>query len=112
MDVVDVAGLEIAYERAGSGPALVLLHGYVGDGPTTWRFQLNALSEEFTVIAWDAPGSGRSSDPPERFGLDDYAECLAGFIEQVGLDRPCVAGLSFGISRSRSSGGTRTWRAP
>ena len=51
---------------AGDGPPLVLLHGYVGDGPTTWRAQLEGLSDEFTVVAWDAPGAGRSSDPPER----------------------------------------------
>jgi pimeloyl-ACP methyl ester carboxylesterase len=86
----------IAYERAGSGPALVLLHGYVGDGPTTWQRQLDELSDEFTVIAWDAPGAGRSADPPEGFGLNGYAGCLAGFLEQLGLDTAPVAGLSFG----------------
>lgn len=96
MELVEVDGLHIAYERAGSGPALVLLHGYVGDGPTTWRRQLDALCDEFTVIAWDAPGAGRSSDPPGRFGLDGYADCLAGFLDTLGLDRVCVAGLSFG----------------
>jgi pimeloyl-ACP methyl ester carboxylesterase len=96
MEMVEVDGLQIAYERAGSGPALVLLHGYVGDGPTTWRRQLDGLSDEFTVVAWDAPGAGRSSDPPERFGLDGYADCLAGFLEQLGLDTTPVAGLSFG----------------
>jgi pimeloyl-ACP methyl ester carboxylesterase len=96
VELVDVAGLQIAYERAGNGPALVLLHGYVGDGPTTWRPQLDGLSDEFTVIAWDAPGAGRSSDPPERFGLDEYAECLAGFLAQLGLEQAYVAGLSFG----------------
>jgi pimeloyl-ACP methyl ester carboxylesterase len=96
MEIVEVDGLQIAYERVGSGPALVLLHGYVGDGPTTWRRQLDALSDEFTVIAWDAPGAGRSTDPPERFGLDGYAGCLAGFLERLGLDAACVAGLSFG----------------
>jgi pimeloyl-ACP methyl ester carboxylesterase len=96
MDMVEVDGLHIAYERAGSGPAIVLLHGYVGDGPTTWRRQLDGLSDEFTVVAWDAPGAGRSSDPPERFGLDDYAECLAGFLAKLGLDAACMAGLSFG----------------
>jgi pimeloyl-ACP methyl ester carboxylesterase len=96
METVDVDGLNIAYEQAGSGPALVLLHGYVGDGPTTWRRQLDGLSDEFTVIAWDAPGAGRSADPPERFGLDGYAECLAEFLEKLGLDTACVAGLSFG----------------
>jgi pimeloyl-ACP methyl ester carboxylesterase len=96
METVEVDGLHIAYERAGSGRALVLLHGYVGDGPTTWRRQLDGLSDEFTVVAWDAPGAGRSSDPPEQFGLDAYAHCLAGFIEKLGLGTPCVAGLSFG----------------
>ena len=96
MEMVEVGGLQIAYERAGSGPALVLLHGYVGDGPTTWRRQLDGLSDEFTVVAWDAPGAGRSTDPPERFGLDGYADCLAGFLEKLGLGTACVAGLSFG----------------
>jgi pimeloyl-ACP methyl ester carboxylesterase len=96
MELVEVGGLQIAYERAGSGPVLVLLHGYVGDGPTTWRRQLDGLSDEFTVVAWDAPGAGRSSDPPEGFGLDGYADCLAGFLEALRLDTPCVAGLSFG----------------
>jgi len=96
MEMVELDGFRIAYERAGSGPALVLLHGYVGDGPTTWRRQLDGLSDEFTVVAWDAPGAGRSSDPPERFGLDDYADCLAGFLKRLSLDTACVAGLSFG----------------
>jgi pimeloyl-ACP methyl ester carboxylesterase len=96
MDMVEVDGLHIAYERAGTGPALVLLHGWVGDGPTTWRRQLDELSDEFTVVAWDAPGAGRSSDPPERFGLDGYADCLAGFLETLALDTACVAGVSFG----------------
>ena len=96
MDMVEVDGLQIAYERVGRGPALVLLHGYVGDGPTTWRRQLDGLCDEFTVVAWDAPGAGRSSDPPERFGLDGYADCLAGFLGKLGLDTACVVGLSFG----------------
>ena len=96
MDMVEVDGLHIAYERVGSGPALVLLHGYVGDGPTTWRRQLDGLSDEFTVVAWDAPGAGRSSDPPEQFGLDGYADCLAGFLEKLSLQTACVTGLSFG----------------
>jgi pimeloyl-ACP methyl ester carboxylesterase len=96
MEMVEVDGLQIAYERVGSGPALVLLHGYVGDGVTTWRWQLDGLSDEFTVVAWDAPGAGRSTDPPERFGLDGYADCLAGFLAKLGLDTARVAGLSFG----------------
>ena len=95
-EAIDVNGMQVAYERAGDGPALVLLHGYVSDGPVTWRPQLDGLAGEFTVIAWDAPGAGRSSDPPETFGMADYADCLAAFIAALGLDRPHVAGLSFG----------------
>lgn len=96
MDRVDVDGLRIAYERAGNGPPLVLLHGGVGDGPATWRDQLDGLSDDFTVIAWDAPGAGESDDPPSSFRLPDYADCLAGLIDALGLERPHVGGLSFG----------------
>jgi pimeloyl-ACP methyl ester carboxylesterase len=96
MDTIDVDGLRVAYERAGAGPAVVLLHGYVGDGATTWRPQLDALSDEFTVVAWDAPGAGGSADPPESFGMAGYADCLAGFIARLGLERPFIVGLSFG----------------
>ena len=96
MDQVEVDGLRIAYERAGHGVPLVLVHGYVGDGRSCWHRQIDALSDDFTVVAWDAPGAGRSSDPPERFGMAGYADCLAAFIERVGLGQPHVAGLSFG----------------
>ncbi len=96
METTEVDGLHIAYERAGTGPPLVLLHGYVGDGPTTWRRQIEGLSDEFTVVVWDAPGTGGSSDPPESFGIAGYADCLAGFVEKLGLEGPSVAGLSFG----------------
>lgn len=94
--MIEVDGLSIAYERAGAGTPLVLLHGYVGDGPTTWRLQLERLHDQFTVVAWDAPGTGGSSDPPESFGMAGYADCLAGFIDRLSLETPHVAGLSFG----------------
>jgi pimeloyl-ACP methyl ester carboxylesterase len=96
MEQVEVDGLRIAYQRAGTGPPLVLLHGYVGDGPTLWRRQLDGLCDDFTVVAWDAPGAGGSSDPPESFGMAGYADCLAGFIDRLRLEKPHVAGLSFG----------------
>jgi pimeloyl-ACP methyl ester carboxylesterase len=91
----DVGGMRISYDRAGHGPAIVLLHGYVGDR-RTWGPQLDYLADEYTVVAWDAPGSGRSTDPPESFTLADFADALAAFIDVVGLERPHVVGLSFG----------------
>jgi pimeloyl-ACP methyl ester carboxylesterase len=96
MGTVDVQGLTIGYVRSGEGPPLVLLHGYVGDGATTWQRQIAEFENEFEVVAWDAPGAGGSSDPPEPFGIDGYADCLAAFIEVLDLQRPHVVGLSFG----------------
>jgi pimeloyl-ACP methyl ester carboxylesterase len=51
---------------------LMLLHGFVGDGVGTWGYQLEALSDAFTAIAWDCPGAGHSSAVPESFRLADY----------------------------------------
>jgi pimeloyl-ACP methyl ester carboxylesterase len=96
MERVDVDGLTIAYERLGAGPPVLLLHGYVGDGPSLWRHQMDALSDSYTVVAWDAPGAGRSSDPPEDFGVEGYASCLARFMEELALGPAHVVGVSFG----------------
>jgi pimeloyl-ACP methyl ester carboxylesterase len=95
MNEVEVGGHRIAYQKKGEGPTLVLLHGWPLDG-REWRRQIDGLSDEFTVVAWDALGSGRSSDPPETFRLHDWADCLAAFIEALELGRPHVAGLSWG----------------
>lgn len=96
MDQIEIAGLSIAFERRGDGPELLLLHGGFGLDSRSWSRQLEALSDEFTVVAWDAPGVGRSSDPPGHFRMPDYADCVAGFIAGLGLDRPHVVGLSYG----------------
>jgi pimeloyl-ACP methyl ester carboxylesterase len=88
-------GLEIAYERAGEGPLIVFAHGALEDG-RVWRSQVAALSDELTVVAWDEPGAGRSSDLPARFTLADYANCLAALIESLDAGPAHVAGLSWG----------------
>jgi pimeloyl-ACP methyl ester carboxylesterase len=95
VEVVRANGLDIAYERVGEGPPLVLVHGAAQDG-RAWRPQLAALADEFTVVAWDEPGAGRSSDVPADFGLADYANCLAAVIEALALGPTHLAGLSWG----------------
>lgn len=92
---MEVGGLQIAYRQAGEGPPLFFLHGILSDS-RAWRPQLEELCREFTVVAWDAPGCGGSADPPESFGAAGYADCARAFCDALGLDRPHVAGHSWG----------------
>jgi len=91
---VDAGGLRVAYRRAGQGPPLLLLHGILSDS-RVWSPQLETLSDEFDVIAWDAPGTGESDDPAEPFGMADWADCLADFLIRVGAAPAHVLGLSW-----------------
>jgi pimeloyl-ACP methyl ester carboxylesterase len=93
---VVVDGLRMTYERVGNGPPVVLVHGYAGDGGSTWRPQLSALADEFDVIALDLPGAGGSDDPPENFGMSGFASAVRGFIANLDLRAPHLVGLSFG----------------
>ncbi|MGW0735180.1 alpha/beta fold hydrolase [Streptomyces sp. NPDC002851] len=95
MAKVQVNGLEVAYDQVGEGPPVVFLHGAAEDA-RVWRPQLDALADAFTVVAWDEPGAGRSSDLPESFGLADYAHCLAAVVEALRLGPAHIAGLSWG----------------
>lgn len=95
MEKLSFGQLQIAYEYQGKGTPIVLLHGALSDS-RSWHQQISKFSGEFSVLAWDAPGCGKSSDPPETFRLADYADCLAALIEETGLERPHILGLSFG----------------
>lgn len=63
-----------------------------------WRRQLDGLANEFTVLAWDAPGCGQSSDVPESWRLADYADALAAWLNAVHVEHAHVLGLSWGSS--------------
>ena len=95
MELVRANGVDVAYERVGEGPPLVLVHGAASDS-RMWQPQLAALADELTVVAWDEPGAGRSSDVPADFSLADYADCLAALIDALDLGPAHVAGLSWG----------------
>jgi pimeloyl-ACP methyl ester carboxylesterase len=95
VEFIEANGIEIAYERVGAGPPLVFVHGAAEDS-RIWQPQLASLADEFTVVAWDEPGAGRSSDLPENFGLAGFADVLAALIETLELGPAHVAGLSWG----------------
>jgi len=95
MQSVSINGLDIAYQRSGDGPPLVLLHGFICDS-RVWRPQIDELSRDFDVIAWDAPGCGQSSDPGEEFSMAEFADRLAGLLDNIGLSSAHLLGLSWG----------------
>lgn len=95
MAVMDVAGMSLGYERQGAGPPLVLLHGAMCDR-RVWRAEAEDLARDVEVVTWDAPGHGESSDPPEDFGLEDHARCLAGLLGALGVGPAHVVGHSWG----------------
>jgi pimeloyl-ACP methyl ester carboxylesterase len=87
--------LTIHYERAGNGPPLLLLHG-IGSNSRSFRHQLTGLSDGCTVIAWDAPGYGKSSDPRAPFSMADLADAAAGLLDELHIARAHILGVSMG----------------
>ena len=91
-------GFELAYDRTGSGPAVVLLHGWPGDR-TDYR-ELTPLLTGCEVVVPDLRGFGQSdkhpADPLEQYGADAQARSVAELITTLGLQRPVVAGYDIG----------------
>jgi pimeloyl-ACP methyl ester carboxylesterase len=85
----------VAYERAGSGPPLLLIHG-LGGTRGIWRPQLPYLVAERQVIAVDMPGFGESPPVPGRAAPWGMATAIAELCAELGIERPHVAGNSLG----------------
>jgi pimeloyl-ACP methyl ester carboxylesterase len=85
----------IYHRELGSGPPVILLHGFC-ETHTIWEGMLLALSDRYRVFAPDLPGFGRSELLPSGFSLDDVADHVANFLESVGVKGGCVIGHSLG----------------
>ena len=83
------------YERRGSGPPLVLLHG-IGHRLQAWDPVLDRLAAEHDVIAVDLPGFGKSAPLDGPSGIAELVAAVTAFFGQLGLDRPHAAGNSLG----------------
>src|SRR4030095_310345 len=92
---VVVDGVRLAYDDAGSGPALVCLHA-IGHGARDFERMRARLSSRYRVIALDWPGQGRSGDDPLPASAPRYADLLAGCVAALRLDALVVLGTSIG----------------
>ncbi len=82
------------YRTFGSGPAIVLLHGFPADG-SLWQELVYRLSERYKVLVPDLPGSGRSSLEGDT-SLEDMALCVREMLRAEQIDRVMMAGHSMG----------------
>ncbi|HEX6184331.1 MAG TPA: alpha/beta fold hydrolase [Pyrinomonadaceae bacterium] len=93
--VARVRETEVAYDDAGSGAAVVLLHGFPFDR-SMWREQAQALSGTCRVVAPDLRGQGETPLGDVTLTMGEMAEDVAALLDELGLERVVLGGLSMG----------------
>ena len=88
-------GLTVRYDESGTGPLVVLLHGW-GASAALFRPVAEVISRAYHVVSPDFPGCGGTDEPPEPWGMDEYTAFTAEFIASFGADRVIVLGHSHG----------------
>ena len=90
-----IHGYRRAFRVAGSGPAILLIHG-IGDNSTTWSSVQSKLAQRFTVIAPDLLGHGKSDKPRADYSVAAYANGMRDLLSVLDIDRVTVVGHSLG----------------
>ena len=91
-EFADVNGARVAYDVAGAGPPLLLLHAGLGDR-RMWDDQAPAFTEHFTTIRFDARGFGDTRKPDAPYAPHEDA---LGLLDALGIDRAHMVGVSMG----------------
>jgi 3-oxoadipate enol-lactonase len=90
--VVDVNGARIWYDETGEGPAILLLHGGLGDSGL-WEPVVPLLARRFRTIRTDLRFFGRSVGPAVPWS---WQEDAIGVLDELGVERAALVGLSLG----------------
>jgi len=88
-------GVALRAARAGTGPTVVLLHGF-GESLLSWRATFDRLAADADVIALDLPGFGLSDKPATGYGNERMAAAVLGALDALGVQRAVVVGHSMG----------------
>ena len=92
---VRVREIEMAYDDAGRGQAVVLLHGFPFNR-SMWSEQHRALAESYRVITPDLRGMGETTGADGPATMDEMAHDVAALMDKLGIERAAVGGLSMG----------------
>ncbi|NOS79714.1 MAG: alpha/beta fold hydrolase [Nitrospira sp.] len=92
---ITVNGQRVAYLDRGTGPAVVLIHGF-GGSMWQWEHQQAALAQHFRVITPDLPGSGLSDKPDIAYTPEEMLQFLVGFLDALQIPQASLAGNSMG----------------
>jgi len=90
-----IHGYKRAFRIAGSGPAILLIHG-IGDNSTTWDVIHAKLAQRFTVIAPDLLGHGKSDKPRADYSVAAYANGMRDLLSVLDIERVTIVGHSLG----------------
>jgi pimeloyl-ACP methyl ester carboxylesterase len=90
-----IHGYKRAFRIAGSGPAILLIHG-IGDNSTTWDVVHAKLAQRFTVIAPDLLGHGKSDKPRADYSTAAYANGMRDLLSVLEIERVTIIGHSLG----------------
>jgi 3-oxoadipate enol-lactonase len=96
MPIAKFAGINLYYERAGSGPPLLFISGTGGDLRTKPNVFDGPLAKAFDLLAYDQRGLGQSDKPDVPYSMADYADDAAALMADQGWDEARVIGVSFG----------------
>ena len=89
------AGHDTVWELHGSGPAVVLIHGF-GMNRGMWQWQLPVLTPHFRVLTYDLLGHGESAPPAGTPDLAMFSGQLLALMDRCGIERAAVVGFSLG----------------
>ncbi|MFL6228510.1 MAG: alpha/beta fold hydrolase [Pyrinomonadaceae bacterium] len=95
MAVRRVRDIEMAYDEAGSGVPVVLLHGFPFNR-TLWREQVEALQGAHRVVTPDLRGHGGTTGGGEPATMEEMAKDVAALLDELEIKRPVLGGLSMG----------------
>jgi pimeloyl-ACP methyl ester carboxylesterase len=90
-----VHGQQIAYLDVGTGPPVILIHGF-GGSMWQWEYQQHTLSQHFRVLTLDLPGAGLSDKPEIDYRPDQMLDFFVGFMDVVKIPQATLVGNSMG----------------